>query len=220
MSKRKKEYHQQVIPGVLALTGLRPTQAHLPADFLRSKLDALLDHIEMTAGTADYWLDLDQSEGAARRRALDPVSPFRKRHRAWIAAKGKIALWDLEWRKREVAQILKTAKSKEGAKLAEAFLAGKLPMVMALADDRDVVLGAADWMPVSAQSIDPATIDIRWLRPNQALKFPWHDQVEAQQFLALLRAAQALQADALETIQRDFSTAQATGRRNPQDGRL
>lgn len=215
----KAQYHKESLTQVLLACGLKPGRAWETNDTLRALIDAKPDSVELLAGVADFWLDLDKKTGPARRKAPDPPSPFRKRGQKWVATKGKVAEWDLAWRMKAVAQILTQSKSPRGRSMAEAFLLGRMPMAMWCGGIEPQMVGPAVMLPSGVERLAVEDLDVVWLRPDQALRRRWLDPQDAHDFLALFRAAQKLYADELEEVQRNFNTADALGSRD-HSGRL
>ncbi|ATE70766.1 hypothetical protein [Lysobacter capsici] len=219
MATSKAQYHKESLAQVLLACGLKPGRAWETNDTLRALIDAKPDSVELLAGVADFWLDLDKKTGPARRKAPDPPSPFRKRGQKWVATKGKVAEWDLAWRMKAVAQILTQSKSPRGRSMAEAFLLERMPMAMWCGGIEPQMLGPAVMLPSDVERLAVEALDVVWLRPDQALRRRWLDPQDAHDFLLLFRAAQKLHADELEEIQRALNTPQSIGTRD-RGGRL
>lgn len=214
MATSKAQYHKESLTQVLLACGLKPGRAWETNDTLRALIDDKPDSVELLAGVADFWLDLDKKTGPARRKAPDPPSPFGKRGQKWVATKGEVAEWDLAWRMKAVAQVLTQSKSARGRSMAEAFLLERMPMAMWCGGIEPQIVGPAVMLPSGVERLAVEALDLIWLRPDQALRRRWLDPHDAHDFLALFRAAQKLHADELEEVQSNFNTADALGSRD------
>lgn len=211
MSTSKAQYHREQVELVLEACNLKPTDAHLPYDYLRAQIDELGDDAMLTAGVADFWLDLDKEDGPKQRRIEPPKSPFKRMGNKRWATKAEVAEWDLAWRARKAADLLRKSKSKRGSTLAETFLYQRFPMVMALIGDKRQVVGMAGWLPSIAQSLKVDQIDIDWLRPDQALRLPWLDRNEAAQWQSMLVGMHRRLEQEVAEFQANDQTGPATG---------
>jgi hypothetical protein len=220
MATSKNQYHDSVLQQVLKACGLAADHEWKGHDTLRLLIDAKPDSIELLAGVADFWLDLDKKTGPARRSAFDPPSPFRQCGQRLVASKGQVAEWDLAWRKKQAFQILAQSKSPRGRAVAEKVLRDPLPMLLWCGPTGPLVVGPAVLLPRSVEQLAVEELDVAWLRPDQALRRRWLDLQAAHDFLVFLRAAQRLHADELEQRQRVLNTASATATRDPGHGRL
>lgn len=223
MALSKTRYYAENIQAIWQAAGGRINQKHLRYDYLREKISKREPDFEMTAAAADFWLELDQLEGGRRRASSMPPSPFFKRGRQLVASRDKVAAWDDEWRKAILAaqlrQFMRPLRGKGLKVQVEDFLKKIQPMCLVSHEGQARIVGHAAWLPASAVTLDPAAIDIAWMRPIDALKRPWLSKQASLEWLALVRAAQAMQLDELEALQAQFNTPRATGARKS-DGRL
>lgn len=233
MATSKIEHHRQVIENLIHSSGgLLPslgiesaksnlTDKRLSPDYLRQAVGRLPPEAIITAGLADLWLDLSMKQGAHRRRTEPPASPFRKKGRTLVAEQAKIADWDLAWRLQEFAEEIRQSRSKHGASIADMLLSQSQPMLQAWVDGEQQIVGAACWLPANAADLTIESLDVEWLRPDQALRRRWLDKHEAHSFLTLVRLAQQIQYSELEEAQRVLNTGEATGEpKNLSDRRL
>lgn len=223
MSLSKTRYYAENIQAIWQAAGGRINQKHLHHDYLREKISSRKPDFELTAAAADFWLELDQLEGGRRRASSKPPSPFLKRGRQLVASRDKVAVWDDEWRKAQLAaqlrQFMRPLRGNVLKSQVEDFLKKIQPMCLVTHEGQARIVGHAAWLPASADTLDPAAIDIAWMRPIDALKRPWLSKQASLEWLTLVRAAQKLQLDDLEALQAQFNTASAPGARKG-DGRL
>lgn len=224
MATSKIQHHRDVIDALLEKAdpllsdlGLGKASSNrddprLEPNFVRRAVSRLPEETEITAGLADLWLDLSMAQGAHRRRTEPPASPFQKQGRKLVAEIAKIADWDLSWRLVELADQIRRSHSKKGASIADLILRQAQPMLQCWIGGEARIVGAAAWLPPTAQDLPIEQLDAVWLRPEQALRRRWLDKEEANRFLMLVRAAQQVQYAELEDCQRSFNTAEAEGR--------
>ncbi len=221
MATSKAEYHRNVLDQVLAAAGWRPDQAHMAFDALQKRIDELPDATLLLAGVADFWLDLSKQQGAKRRKALTPTSPFFPSGRKVLGKKGPIAVWDEEWRRLEAAKVMAPTRSAGGRELYAELITQPAPWFMGWVGDQAQVIGHAAWLPTAYleeafanQAID--TLDVQWLHLDQVLRLPWRNREEAHTWLAIVRACHRMIEADLEQVRMDLDSGEATGA--PRDG--
>lgn len=223
MATSKIEYHRECIEQVLAQLGMArewtapkekgETEASREArghQLLRQRLDALASTALMTAGLADFWLDLDHYEGPRRRKTQPPESPFNKQGRKQVGEKARIAAWHDAWERKKLAHAIEgmaqLARSPEGKAAYEILLR----QAMGWVTSQDTIVGNLAWLPALPDALPG--LDIEWLRLDQALERRWTDRKEAGRWLALFAGCQRMQLAHLEQVQLDMATPEAPSR--------
>lgn len=215
MAKSRGEYYREVLGQVLAVLRLTEDDRHLPLDTLRKSVDALPADQLLTAGIADFWLDLGPRLGRARREDTRVPSPFWPDGNKTVGKKAPIASWDQQWRELEAAKPLAGSRTQEGQDLYDMLSAEPNPWMMGFSGSQETVIGHAVWLPTvfseEAFVSQPLDYDIRWLRPDQALRLPWVDRKEAQTWLAIVGTVHRMTEAELERVRLELDTSEAGG---------
>lgn len=218
MAKSRAAYYREVLDQILSTVGIKLTEEQRmrpPFDALRKRVDGLPGERLLTAGVADFWLDLGPKLGPERRKDPKVPSPFWPVGRQTVGKKDPIAAWDDDWRKLAAAEHLATARTGDGQALYEDLIADRCPWFLGWSNGREAVIGHACWLPVSfdleAFDASTETFDIHWLRPVQALKLPWDDTNEARCWMAIVRECHRSQEAELERIRLELDTGSASG---------
>ena len=214
MAMSRIEYYRSVLDHIVKVAGveLSNEQRNRPAwDELRRRIERVPGERLLTAGVADFWLDLGTKLGRRRRQDPSIPSPFWPDGKKIVAKKAPIAAWHDAWSQREAAKFLADARTPTAKALHSSLTEVASPWLMGWVGSREVVVGHASWLPssVSEESFQEHSYeyDVRWMRPAQALRMPWREDAEAIQWLEILSAAHRVQEAELEAVRLQFNTA-------------